>query len=276
MDITLNPVDAAECGHDAADPVTEADVARAVSGMRDALVDHGVFARIQDIDALRAFMETHVYAVWDFMSLVKRLQLDFTCMTLPWTPPRYRHASRLINEIVTGEESDVGLDGHPISHFDMYLDAMEQIGARTDEIRRFVASVHSARDWSAAVVDMEAPDHVRRFVTHTLTVATTGTTAEVIGAFFYGREDVIPDMFTRLLRDWSIDPSRVPALKYYLDRHIQLDADEHGPAAKLIVNDMLAEDPGLSDPMISGASAAISSRLDLWDGTERWLTALRA
>ncbi len=253
------------------DKATEGEVARAVASMRLALLEHGVFERISDLPTLRTFMETHVYAVWDFMSLVKRLQLDFTCVTLPWTPPKHRHAARLINEIVTGEESDLGLDGHPISHFDMYLDAMEDVGANTHAIRRFVAAVSSAPDWRTAVATMEAPEHVRQFVTHTLTVACTGSTAEAMGAFFYGREDVIPDMFSRLLLDWKLDATSVPALKYYLDRHIQLDADEHGPAAKLIVDDMLAEDSSLTTSMIAGAQAAIASRLELWNGVERSL-----
>ena len=255
----------------AADSATEAGIAHAVASMREALVEHSVFGRIRSTSTLQTFMEAHVYAVWDFMSLVKRLQLDFTCVTLPWTPPKHRHAARLINEIVTGEESDIGLDGHAISHFDMYLDAMEDVGADTTQIRRFVASVQSLPDWQTAVAAMEAPAHVRQFVTHSLTVACTGTTAEVMGAFFYGREDVIPDMFSRLLRDWSIDATSVPALTYYLDRHIQLDADEHGPAAKLIVDDMLTEDPSLTSSMIAGAQDAIASRLELWDGVERSL-----
>ena len=255
----------------AAESATEAGIAHAVASMRDALVEHSVFGRIRSASTLQTFMEAHVYAVWDFMSLVKRLQLDFTCVTLPWTPPKHRHAARLINEIVTGEESDIGLDGHAISHFDMYLDAMEDVGADTTQIRRFVASVQSLPDWQTAVAAMEAPAHVRQFVTHSLTVACTGTTAEVMGAFFYGREDVIPDMFSRLLRDWSIDATSVPALTYYLDRHIQLDADEHGPAAKLIVDDMLTEDPSLTSSMIAGAQDAIASRLELWDGVERSL-----
>ena len=253
------------------DYATEEAVARAVASMRDALVDHTVFEQIHDTSTLRTFMEAHVYAVWDFMSLVKRLQLDFTCVTLPWTPPKHRHAARLMNEIVTGEESDIGLDGHAISHFDMYLNAMQDVGADTTQIRSFVANVQSLPDWQSAVAAMEAPAHVRQFVTHTLTVACTGSTAEVMGAFFYGREDVIPDMFSRLLRDWKIDAASVPALTYYLDRHIQLDADEHGPAAKLIVDDMLTEDPSLTSSMIAGAQAAIASRLELWDGVERSL-----
>ena len=82
-------------------------------------------------------MEYHVYAVWDFMSLLKALQIELTCTTLPWKPVGDTKIRRLINSIVLEEESDVDADGNPSSHYEMYLDAMIECGADTKKIESF-------------------------------------------------------------------------------------------------------------------------------------------
>lgn len=230
-----------------------------------AMKRHRAFAMINSVDSLQTFMEWHVYAVWDFMSLVKRLQIDFTSTTLPWLPPRNHKAARLINEIVLGEETDETLNGGHSSHFELYLTAMREVGASTVVIEEFVDLVRCGTPVGQALQRLNVPAPVARFVLSTIQTACDGTTAEVLGSFFYGREDPIPQMFKGVLESWTLDPKLAPTFVYYLERHIELDADSHGPAAKIIISETLGEDEQAWFQMLNAAERAIEQRVALWD-----------
>src|ERR1700753_1243012 len=93
---------------------------------RPRLIETPLYNSLRDLDSLRRFTEQHVFAVWDFMSLLKALQQKLTCINVPWVPVGSAATRYLINEIVTGEESDVDEKGERASHFELYLRAMEQ------------------------------------------------------------------------------------------------------------------------------------------------------
>ena len=108
-----------------------------IEPLRQEIMNHKVYSVINDLDDLRIFMKYHVYAVWDFMSLLKALQNNLTCTSIPWFPKGSADTRFLINEIVVGEESDVDLSGNRKSHFELYLDAMHQCDANTLPIQKF-------------------------------------------------------------------------------------------------------------------------------------------
>jgi hypothetical protein len=93
--------------------------------------------KVKTIEDLQSFLENHVFAVWDFMSLLKALQSKLTCTTTPWFATANPETRYLINEIVVAEESDLTLDGRRQSHYEMYIEAMKDCGASIVEIESF-------------------------------------------------------------------------------------------------------------------------------------------
>ncbi|MDD2050752.1 DUF3050 domain-containing protein [Pseudomonas putida] len=229
------------------------------------LANHPIFAEIHSLPILQRFMETHVFAVWDFMSLTKRLQQELTCIQLPWLPPQDPQAARLINEIVLGEESDECLGQGHYSHFELYLDAMREVGASTRAIERFVGLQREGIGYASALQQAEASDAARQFVCHTLDIALNAPAHSVAAAFLHGRESVIPGMFQRILDDWGITGEQAPTFRYYLQRHIDVDAEDHGPAAEQLLARLVQHDPQREQQVYQAAIAAVQSRIALWD-----------
>ncbi len=167
------------------------------------LSQHPLYGAIRSKEHLIIFMTYHVFAVWDFMSLAKRLQNDLTCTRIPWMPVKDERSARLINEIITGEESDIGQDGKPTSHYRLYLEAMREVDAPTQKIETFIKQYEVTSSLDKALNSANVPKYVEKFVKNTLKTACTGTTEEVASSFLFGREDPIPRMFQSLLDSWG-------------------------------------------------------------------------
>jgi hypothetical protein len=237
-----------------------------IAPLRDALLNHPIYAEICSLSRLREFMQIHVFAVWDFMSLVKRLQSELTSNSLPWMPPLRSRIARFANEVVLGEESDLSPDGKPVSHFELYLRAMDEVGADTTLVRRFITQIALGAKWEDVLEEMSVPPGVADFVNETLRCAIHGSRVEVASFFFFGREDVIPAMFERLLRLWGNAKADVPHFAYYLEGHIELDGDSHGPWAREMLTALAGQSESNWTEATSAAERAITSRIKLWDG----------
>ena len=230
------------------------------------LVNHPLYNKIDSIDAIQRFMETHVFAVWDFMSLLKRLQLELTCASIPWIPVGNPITRRLINEIVFGEESDLDQNGQATSHFELYLRAMEDIGADTRAITTFIKQLNQGESWENAIVNSGASQAAVQFVRNTMDCVENAPVHVVAGVFTYGREDLIPDMFISIVRELSEKGhSGAQTLVYYLERHIEIDGDEHGPMALQMIEELCEGDPTKKQESIHAAKQALKSRIELWD-----------
>lgn len=237
-----------------------------IRNKQQALEVHRVFSAIKNIEDLRVFMSWHVFAVWDFMCLVKRLQRDLTSVDPLWIPSRAPLATRLINEIVLGEESDEALDGGYISHFELYLLAMKEIGADTGQVESFIDLIENNTPVSEAMKQLSVNSYIQDFVNSTIHTVINGNVYQVLGSFVFGREHVIPNMFKGLLNNWHIDEDDAPMFVYYLKRHIELDSDEHGPAALKIIKSLTKENQDAIQQLSASAMRAIDQRIILWDG----------
>ncbi len=240
---------------------------------RQRLVEHPLYYRIHSLADLRVFMEYHVFAVWDFMSLLKALQRDLTCTTLPWVPTGNPATRRLINEIVLEEETDLDPEGRATSHFELYLRAMREAGASTAPAERLLAALADGASVPAALAAAQAPAAVQEFVKHTFAVIAAGQPHAVASAFTFGREDVIPDMFRHLVADLGQRfPGQLDTFIYYLNRHIELDEDHHAPLAHQMVRDLCGTDPQRWQQAAEVAQQGMAARVAFWDGIQAALT----
>lgn len=243
------------------------DLNAALEPLRESLIAHRLYGSMENIYSLRIFMEHHVFAVWDFMSLLKVLQRGLTCVDVPWLPTPEPKLARLVNEIVLGEESDITQQGEAICHFDLYLQAMCEAGANTEPIKQFITSLRSGDDLDTALARASAPDHVAMFVRKTFSIIAGGKLHEVAAAFTYGREDLIPGLFTSIVA--QVNEATNGSLKtfhYYLERHIELDGDEHGALGRERVDLLCGEDEQRVAEALAAAADSLMARLALWEG----------
>jgi hypothetical protein len=222
---------------------------------------------LKSLADLHIFMEHHVYAVWDFMSLIKSLQHHVCPSTECWVPTKWARAgvARLINEIVLGEESDVDMSGNgTITHHDLYAQAMLEIGANGRNFEAFIERVRNY-GFDEAMGNAQVPPASASFMRTTFSFIHTKKPHVIAGAFAFGRETLIPDMFTSLLNQMKVTEHDAPKFHYYLQRHIDIDGGEHGPSALHMVETLCEHDPVKIHEAEQAALSAIDARIRLWD-----------
>jgi hypothetical protein len=241
--------------------------------LRAQVAGHAVAELIDDIDSVRIFMEHHVVAVWDFMSLLKCLQREVTCVDVPWTPRGDPSHRRFVNELVLAEESDVGVDGGHTSHFELYVAAMAEVGADRAPITALLDRV--ARGEPDPTEAAGLPPAAAAFARTTLAAARGASPHVLAATFAFGRERLIPAMFTSLREAARRPRPELRLLLAYLDRHIELDAEEHTPLAFSLVQGLCGDDPERWREAEDAAVAACRQRLALWDATAAAIEARR-
>ena len=183
---------------------------------RSQLENHSLLVTntIQTVEDLQIFMKYHVFAVWDFMSLLKTLQHEIVPSSNLWIPTKNNRSdvARMINEIVLCEETDISPDGKgAMSHFDLYLQCMMEVGADINPIRSYLKKVEETG------VTWGCPEIAEGFVESTFKTIRGGPHCAA-ASFCYGRESVIPSMFKRILKQINMSETDCPKFNYYLER----------------------------------------------------------
>jgi hypothetical protein len=233
---------------------------------RNKLISHPLYHALDTKEKITLFMENHVFAVWDFMSLIKALQKNLTCTSIPWTPNPNNFSGKLVNEIVLAEESDIDMNDNPKSHFELYLESMENLGADTNLIKDFIKEINSSQSYYESVKKFNIPSVVKEFMDFTFDIIKTNKNHVIASVFTFGREDLIPDMFIEIVKKLSSEKNiKTDLLIYYLERHIELDADEHGPMALKMINNLCGSDPIKWKEATIASEKALKMRIKLWD-----------
>lgn len=249
--------------------MSETSVAKSrLAELRQRVLQHPLYDSVTDRQALIQFMQQHVFAVWDFMSLLKRLQREMTCVHVIWQPSADPQSCRFITEILLGEECDEDGHGGYLSHFELYRLAMLEIGADVQPIDRFLTRLSNGESVSHALNDPAILTATRDFVSFTIRLAEQGSPWCVAAAFFYGREDLIPAMFSRLVEVLSQEGRSLPRFLHYLQRHIELDGDSHGPLADRLLQQLCDGDPRRESEALLTSCEALTHRLQLWDAIQ--------
>ncbi len=241
-----------------------------IQSHKDLLLHHSLYEKVKTIDDLHLFLENHIYAVWDFMSLLKALQQKLTCTTTPWFASSNPETRYLINEIVLAEESDLSYNGTRLSHFEMYIEAMQSCGANTKEVQAFLQKVVENKNIFITIKQSNLHSNIKSFLDFTFKIIEEGKTHKIAAAFTFGREDLIPNMFTAILKNFqkNFPETNLSELIYYFERHIELDTDEHGPMAMQMITELCKEDPVKWAEVEEIAIQSLEKRVGLWDAIE--------
>lgn len=241
------------------------DLTQKLSPLISKISHHPLYTQIQTIGHIRLFMEQHVFAVWDFMCLLKELHCRIVSTSAPWFPPKDPLSANLISGILVEEEGDVTEDGSYASHYDIYIQAMKKIGADTGAIEKLLMLLQQGIDVNDALNQLLIRTATKNFVQTTFSFF-QGELHEVAAAFVYGREGITSAMFAPLVKQVEAEmvahgDKRLSTLIYYCNRHIELDDAQHFPKALQMLANLIGDDESKLRETEAAAIKALTARL---------------
>lgn len=234
-----------------------------IAPLQEKLKHHTLYTQLNSLVAIQSFMSHHIYCVWDFMNLLKTLQSQLTCITVPWQPSPNPRIARLINEIVLEEESDE-IEGEATSHFSYYLEAVKQLSHTQSDFYMFMSDLKRSLDYQTLIQQEYIPKSVQQFLYFSYSSIQTST-LHTAAAFTFGREALVPDLFTPIINHSSFSNNPIlQSFQIYLSRHIELDGDHHSQLAYKMIEELCQSDADW-ELVQNHALATVNARLKLWN-----------
>lgn len=235
----------------------------------NAVETHPVFEELESLHDIRRFLELHVYAVWDFMTLLEAFQ-NPEGRTQPWMPPvGYEFADDFVHRVGYREMAC----GRPETHFDEYYGAMRLLNAEMQDIGILLDAIEEGHSAEKALDMADAPAGARQHVQTTLDIAKTGDPNRIAGAIL-ARRDIIPDEFSadlhRVLKDRILNQSgrgtEMPDCFAAFDQPMEFDWEQH---ANRVLHDVRIDSTDAGrQALIDSAKEMTDARLTLLDGVE--------
>ena len=143
---------------------------------------------------------------------------------------------------------------------------MTQAGADRGAIDAFIAFIRQGVPVLTALKDARAPEPAAEFSTMTWGFVETAPLHCQAAAFAFGREDLIPDMFNKVVAVNRALGNKLSTFVDYLERHIQVDSEEHTPMAMQMLADLCGDDDEKWHQCEETINTALAARVRLWDG----------
>lgn len=240
-----------------------------IEPLRQRLLTHQLYATISSIEDLTIFLQHHVFAVWDFMSLLKALQNELTCVQVPWIPKGNPLTRRLINEIVLAEETDQDEEGNAKSHFELYMEAMNDCNADISKITYLIQLLREWKSVRTALSQIDIATSIKEFVSFSFDVIETKKAHKIAVVFTFGRENLIADKIGAMLKELKNTDQNTKSIKkliYYFDAHLKLESKNHSERSIQMIKELCGEDETKWNEALEISKIALQKRVDLWDG----------
>lgn len=158
------------------------------------------------------------------------------------------------------------------SHFELYLNAMKQTNCDISSINAFIKNINKKIPLKESMQLANIPSASNNFITNTFTVINTNKAHIQAAVFTFGREDLIPGMFLHFVKELnSQTPNSVSILKYYLERHIEVDGEHHSHLACQMTEELCGTDIAKWEESTEEVKKALTARIKLWNAISNQL-----